>query len=84
MDSQWQNATQKNNDDLDWRTAGNPVLRGKSRCGSPVWSEEPGGHGYVLGGRGDYCVRDTAAAADRTQSGLSSFLFFLNVNWLKN
>ena len=47
MDSQWQNATHKNNDDLDWRTAGKPVLRGKSQCGYPVWSEEPGGHGYM-------------------------------------
>ena len=36
------------------------------------------------GAWGNYCVRDTAAATDRTQSGLSSFLFFLNVNWLKN
>lgn len=47
IDSQWQNTTQKNSDDLDWRTAGKPVLRGKSQYGSPVWSEEPNGQGCM-------------------------------------
>lgn len=48
----WQlhNTAQKNNDDLDLRTVGKPVLRGKSQCGSSVWSVRS-----VMGM--DVCVR---------------------------
>lgn len=54
MDSQWQNTARKNDDDLDWRTAGRPVLRGRSQCGSPVASEAPDGRA-ICGRHGLLC-----------------------------
>lgn len=70
----------KNDDDLDWRTAGRPVLRGRSQCGSLWRLRRLMGVLYV--GDMGYYVRNLAVATDRTQSGLSSFPFFflMNVN----
>ena len=51
----------------------------------PLWGLRRLMAWLYVGDMGGDCVRNLAVETDRTQSGLSSFLFFLmNVNWFKN